>query len=47
MNDTVYQVYFTNRNGKREYLNENFYLEDKAQETVEKLIDQGFEDAPT
>ncbi|MEH6577119.1 MAG: hypothetical protein V7731_08570 [Amphritea sp.] len=45
MSDTIYQVYFTNGNGKREYLYESFYSEDEAQESVEKLIDIGFDDA--
>ncbi|MEH6579704.1 MAG: hypothetical protein V7731_21820 [Amphritea sp.] len=45
MSDTTYQVIFTNGNGKRKHLNENFYLESKAQEAVETLIDKGFEDA--
>ncbi len=43
--DTTYQVYFTGRNGRREFLNEDFVSEDMAQEAVEQLIDQGFEDA--
>ena len=45
MSDTTYQVYFTNANGEREYLNENFYSQSEAQEAVEKLIDKGFDDA--
>lgn len=45
MSDTTYHVYFTNKNKKREFLNENFYSEDKAQKAVEKLINKGFDDA--
>ena len=45
MSDTIYQVHFTNKNGKWEYFTENFYSKDRAQEAVEKLIDKGFEDA--
>jgi len=45
MCDITFNVYFTDRDGNKEYLNENFYSEDTAQLAVEALIAQGFSDA--
>ena len=45
MSDTTYHVYFTNKNKKREFLYEMFNSESKAQKAVEKLINEGFNDA--
>ena len=44
MSETIYQVHFTGRNGKREYLYPNLYSKRKAQEAVKKLAAKKFKD---
>ncbi|WP_432473355.1 hypothetical protein [Amphritea sp. HPY] len=45
MGDITYQAYFTNDDGDREYLNQNFHSEKKAEKAVDKLTDKGYDDA--
>ncbi len=44
MGDISYQVFFTNDDGEREYLEQNFRSEEKAKKAVKNLFDQGYDD---